>query len=658
MYKIYDETLVDNLIKDVAKKELTLDEITKSLENVFNKEDYLTTPNKNLTKDLYVLNTQFDSFLTNTKNAYSGFVKEVGENVVDKLFSGDDSVEAWSLNDYLKYCTTVAQDDPYWQTEEGGKLTYKPGNNGHAKLVYENGCGPSSITNQLITGFGVTDKETVTLLYKEVLDLTEEKGLNWVRSIHDPNKFKNYPTIQKLISEYDGNIISADGDVNKYLADYTFDITKPTMIVGKAKISTEKDGKNTNDPLVELMKTLHNKGVDANVIFSGISSGRDTMSRPVRGGSDGHYVSLFINSNEFIQENSFYLVDSQPKNLFGEELFNHDYAFTLNSEKKTFEKFNNNWEAFRVSNNTVKFQRTTLDSNGTLEPLNGKNFSSFGFFGSANVIITFDPNKSVNLRRLYREPLTKLDGTIASFIPKYETTSEQDLLKSNLKADALNPTTSPIKEETVTEPIVEDVIIDEDISENSSNINPEVIVESIVEQKKEDIPLVVEVDTEKTNLNKTINDIIKDIKIKINNLNNNNIHDSITGIVGALKEITNEENQKEKPPKIFKPQKHDSPYISLDDLTTTLDDFIKKNTNITIDANSVINIKGINHTYNYVIELYLQKSGLSNYVKSMSLNSNNISLKLNDGRNINFTNNLPLDKFTEYLLENFQNNAI
>ena len=62
--------------------------------------------------------------------------------------------------------------------------------------------------------------------------------------------------VKSSVAEYDGNIISADGDVNKYLADYTFDITKPTMIVGKAKISTEKDGKNTNDPLVELMKQI------------------------------------------------------------------------------------------------------------------------------------------------------------------------------------------------------------------------------------------------------------------------------------------------------------------------------------------------------------------------------------------------------------------
>jgi len=274
---------------------------------------------------------------------------------VDDLETGvitESSNDNMMLDMYLSQCSTVSQNDQRWKD-----LGYKYKGN----AISGNGCGPSSLTNQLIATFGITDPNVVVGLYKEVAFLSENYGLTWMNDYFlNPNNrnYRKCTELNKLVNDYPGVFVSIPkkGD-NAFITGYNFEQGKPVVMVGKYSFSQKKH-QNTdawnNENVRGLVTNLYSQGVDADLYFGGVAVGTENLKFPFRGGAGGHYVTVAINTYEFCENGTIYLIDSYPKNLGGEGSFKKEYAFV--EKPKLFGDFNATYTVERHSDNVLKIQ--------------------------------------------------------------------------------------------------------------------------------------------------------------------------------------------------------------------------------------------------------------------------------------------------------------
>lgn len=586
---IFDEEFVNGFSKEMKSLEGQLDEVYIKLNKVINAENYL---GGNLcsshVKRLFELNSEFEGFLKNVLSSYNAFLEDMGLSVSElnqNILNENSNIKLF-LDVYLSRCSTVSQNDSKWK--DLGYI-YK----GH--VVSGNGCGPSSLTNQLISAFGVVDSNIAASLYKEVIALTEKDGLNWMTEYFmNPNseKYRKYTSLNQLVKSYHGQIIPVTGGkkaVGDFIENYNFDLNKPVVVIGKYSFS-QNPNPNTdawdNGNVIDLVNALYDKGVDASLYFSGVAVGTEDLKFPFRGGAGGHYVSVSINTYEFSEQGTIYLIDSYPKNLEGEDKFKLDYAF--NEKPKLFKNFNETYDVSRISDNVLKIKL----KNGV--DFNKKNMGLLGFVGGSTLALTYDGDKLQETKSIdYQE----LDKKLSSFVPSdlnedisvNETAASMDVLDN----DEENTSNSVLEYR-------EEVLLDETLSTVDSlekNDMAEIKSDGVVSE------------------NEASNDV--SVSEQVNRTDNNHHgYSSNANAKPSNKQLTDNE------------------------LKYLFEYIFKNSNNQVFNADTKVNLGNSTFLWKDIVNVYLDSNNISDYVEEININQGYISVKLTGGEVIDLGNDV------------------
>ena len=340
-----------------------------------------------LGREINDLTTQANNYISQITNILSNDKNIM--NVFDCLVTGVETDKGVILSDLL----FVAQTDERWR--DLGYTYLKDGKN---KYVSANGCGPSSVTNQLIMIFGITDQKKVDALYKEVLFLSEKHGIDFISEyLNNTNSFKKFneslssnlysdngkSMLESLVTGYNGDVTYLGNGNRNVLANLdklSFSVDEDMILVADMSFHDKKDSSGWNNQAVlDAVDIMYKKDPDSMMVFSGVAAGTSKLNRPFRGGASGHYFSVLINPKEFKEDGTIYILDSDPKNISSESSFDRNYAFVDNP--KTFAKFMSTYDVTRVNDCVLEVQ--LKDS----ETFNTENLSILGLTGGTRLMI-------------------------------------------------------------------------------------------------------------------------------------------------------------------------------------------------------------------------------------------------------------------------------
>lgn len=190
------------------------------------------------------------------------------------------------------------------------------------------GCGPSSITNGIIAALGVTDQEMAAGLLHDVLFLLSKNQPTKNRAqvsyisylsatqgqLDAPNE--RYSFLNQAVRDFGGSIIYH----NRYISAKTLPDLLPAAGGGPAVLHGSFTSDNRWTAMRELIQALTDSGYeDARIVLSFLGAGTADTRSPFRSGTAGHYLSICISMAEFLQTGEFYVLDSLPRALFGED---------------------------------------------------------------------------------------------------------------------------------------------------------------------------------------------------------------------------------------------------------------------------------------------------------------------------------------------------
>lgn len=199
------------------------------------------------------------------------------------------------------------------------------------------GCGPSSVTNALLTALNVTDEDTAASIAQEMLLLlcspydpaAADMTISRLSRL-DSTKLADlsrYPALHALMSAYPGQVtyLTEEADASA--------LTSWLQPGVQQLIICPMDREKRWQRLCQMTDLLYYGGfADATITLSHISAGNIETAGAFRSGRAGHYVSLHVPVREFTEEGAFYLLDSLPRALEGEtygddEVFHQPYDF-------------------------------------------------------------------------------------------------------------------------------------------------------------------------------------------------------------------------------------------------------------------------------------------------------------------------------------------
>ena len=232
-----------------------------------------------------------------------------------------------------------------------------------------NGCGPASIANGVIAALDITDHDQAVAILRDLLYLLGRSNpaknrimpllLDYmnVAPDHPLDADPRYPTLNEAMLDFGGPILYYDGRINAQnlpsLLPASHDT--PTIIHG---IFT-KDDRWTS--MRELIQVLTDAGYeDARIVLSFLGAGTDGTKSPFRSGSAGHYLCVCIPMAEFLQSGEFYVLDSLPRALAGEEFaqgltYQIQYDFVKKYDPYApLNEFNDLFEVIRITPTIVQ----------------------------------------------------------------------------------------------------------------------------------------------------------------------------------------------------------------------------------------------------------------------------------------------------------------
>ena len=409
---LFNGTFVVGFKEEMKKLEGKLDEVYSKLNKIVYNEDYLGGDSYyDKLKALFGANIRLEDFLGYTLNLYTEFLEEMGLSIseLEAEVPLENDNDDMTLDAYLTQCLMLSQNDQRWK-----ELAYKY----KGYPISGNGCGPSSLTNLLIAAFGITDPNVVAGLYKEVASLSENYGLSWMNGYFlDPNnkKYRKYAELNNLVNGHHSKFvpISKKND-NEFITKYNFEQGTPVFMFGRYSFSQKKH-QNTdawnNENVRNLVNNLYNQGVNADLYFGGVAVGTENLKFPFRGGAGGHYVTVAINTNEFCEQGTIYLIDSYPKNLEGEDEFKKKYAFV--EKPGIFRQFNETYNVERRSDNVLKIQLQDGAS------FNEQNMGLLGLTSGSTIVLVYDDTGEINTETTSSNvDYSSLDQQISDYLPK------------------------------------------------------------------------------------------------------------------------------------------------------------------------------------------------------------------------------------------------
>lgn len=255
----------------------------------------------------------------------------------------NEVIDDMSFDDMLSSSGVISQKDELWKNWPYKKSTHPEATFGSA------GCEAASIANALIIAFNIQDKDVIELLLKNIISTGSDVGIT-TSYIIENRQDRRYPTLNELISNIDGEVIKGGGNIKTI----TESIRNSYDGENKYIFGRMLFGNDYNE-IINMINLVYQKNPDTNIILYGMTGGHLSLERPFGSiSSTGHYLTLLINAKEFVENNTIYLLDSNPRNLEGEETYKYNYNFILEPDTGKLKKFNDTYIITRINGNILK----------------------------------------------------------------------------------------------------------------------------------------------------------------------------------------------------------------------------------------------------------------------------------------------------------------
>lgn len=244
------------------------------------------------------------------------------------------------------------------RAESIAKIKYNEG------TVHKSGCMPVSLANGIAASFGVTDPETTEGLVRELITMLVPRWLKGKTGIElqdmpdvlNPalrmSEEETYPYLAKTVGAYPGDLIFMEKRMNAREALEHIDAAQaPFMLAGRMYLYPDWT------EAVQIIMGLHERGMDdVTLCFACLGTGKKGSAAPLRLGSSGHYLSVFIHVGAFMENGAVYVLDSIPRALRDETIsaggdLREYYAF---ARERPTRKFNVRFYATRVSTTIIR----------------------------------------------------------------------------------------------------------------------------------------------------------------------------------------------------------------------------------------------------------------------------------------------------------------
>ena len=258
----------------------------------------------------------------------------------------------------------VAQDyaiiNQYNPTFKASEYSYR----GHN--FWENGCGPASVANAIIAGLEVTDEETAA---KILLDVLQAMTGNPQKNSVDVKRYSYLvKALQWLYEEKGYTAVSYDYIIT---ANDFFALVPQAPIV----IFSKADNNNRWETALQYAAAL--EGTNAKIYMVRVGTGTAAVGGPLAAGVAGHFVTIEIPVEEFLNLGAFYLLDSAPSALADEKYGSKEYyrvRYPFAANPIGHKKFLDTYGIKRIAPEIIKFYLLKQDTNAT------KLFTLYGSF--------------------------------------------------------------------------------------------------------------------------------------------------------------------------------------------------------------------------------------------------------------------------------------
>ena len=438
MGKLYDESIVSEVMSDLDTISGNVDGCLLQLQSIVNSDGYYAKSTTGVTdiSNILNMNSEFSSYMSSAKSTYDEVYSDIKASV-GELSEADAGNVDIIFDAIISDIELVSQIDNEWCS-----LTYKKDGLGNAGTIGGNGCGPCSVVNGLITTFGITGKENIKELIIECSSFDDIKNSITGYLLNSDKRDDKYPMLNSI--KDNNNIVSIGSDGKQILANLG-QLEDGSYYLGSMQFD---DGK-TYSTLLSMTEEIYKKYPDATITFYAMTGGVGNTFGSSSSGS-GHYVSLLVNVREFVENGTVYLLDSDPRLLEGEEAHgkvNRKYNFTgVNSGDMG--KFNSLYEVTRESENVLKVQLREGE-------FNANNLNYLGIRGVTQVAINpsgMSGNTNTNTIKTEVNADVEFNNKFANNTPNYtvEDTSEENS-KTMAKVDANKKSTEKTANAPVTQ---------------------------------------------------------------------------------------------------------------------------------------------------------------------------------------------------------------
>ena len=290
----------------------------------------------------------------------------VQEEVTDTEYDFESSLQSFGA---------YSQKDETW-----GNRSYR------STTISSGGCGPLSITNGLSLAFNINSAERASSILGDAIN----SGSNY-RNINNAllNGDSRYPAINSIRNSIDGTVLNGGESASSISNCVRNHFDNNTYIFGVMNFDNQGI-----ENVIRMVRHIYTINPDTNIIFYNMTGGMLQYQRPFGSVSNsGHYVTLVINVREFVENNCVYLLDSLPKNLFGETNHRANYPFVEKPRYGRLREFNEFFTVTRVSEDIIKITCN--------EELCKDNMMLLGLDGGCGVIIC--PNNLTKIEELNSE---------------------------------------------------------------------------------------------------------------------------------------------------------------------------------------------------------------------------------------------------------------
>lgn len=238
-------------------------------------------------------------------------------------------------------------------------------NNNHFRF---GGCGPASVTNALIAVLGVTDQDLAGGIERDVLYMLTNRrpaqsgiilsNLSYLGTFGTSSELDGrYPSLSQAVQEYGGRFLYTDGKVTPE----TLAEVLPTINGRKTLYHGTLAHENRWANLCGMVRVLaENDYEDAVIVLGRLGAGTSTTQGPFRSGSAGHYLGLYLSVREFREEGVFYVLDSLPRALAGEDYAPNTPPYMLPYDFVGPQKYSTSLEEFSLNFSVERVQTTIV----------------------------------------------------------------------------------------------------------------------------------------------------------------------------------------------------------------------------------------------------------------------------------------------------------